>query len=69
VSGRSSARRHRYHPHAGTEYLDEVEYLKADDQEVAVDFAAAVDHAIGRLLEYPDIGTVKLLIAPRPPGL
>lgn len=60
MSGRSSARRHRFHPHAGTEYLDEVEYLKADDRKVAADFATAVDHAIGRLLEYPDIGTVIL---------
>jgi plasmid stabilization system protein ParE len=60
VSGRSSARSHRFHPHAGNEYLEDIEYLRADDRQVAVDFTAAVDEAIARVIEYPEIGVVIL---------
>jgi hypothetical protein len=60
VSERSSARSYRFHPHAGTEYVDEAEYLRADDRQVAMDFETAVDQAIGQLLEHPEIGTVIL---------
>ena len=60
MSERSSARSYRFHPHAGTELVDEAEYLRVDDRQVAENFEVAVDHAIGRLLQHPEIGTVIL---------
>ena len=58
MSGRSSARSHRFHPHASDDYLKDVGYLLDDDPHVAAHFTAAVDHAIDRVAEYPEIGVV-----------
>jgi plasmid stabilization system protein ParE len=55
-----SARRFRFHPHAGTELVEEAEYLRADDRQVAADFEDEVRRAIDRLLEHPEIGEVIL---------
>lgn len=60
MSERSSARRYRFHPHAGAELAEEAQYLRDDDREVAERFEAAVDHAIGRVCELPEIGTLIL---------
>lgn len=61
MSERSSARSYRFHPHAEIEIVDEVEYLKADNPDdplVAQRFQLAVDRAIGRMLQHPQIGKV-----------
>jgi len=58
VSERSSARRYGFHPGAGTEFVEEVERLLAEDHEIAVRFEAAVTHSIERILEHPEIGRV-----------
>jgi plasmid stabilization system protein ParE len=56
VSGRSSARSYGYHPHAAAELVEEAEYLRAEGRDVAEAFEAEVDNAIGRLLQFPEIG-------------
>ena len=58
MSERSSARSHRFHPHAGADYFHDIGYLRDVDPRVAADFTAAVDHAIARVVEYPEIGVV-----------
>jgi toxin ParE1/3/4 len=58
VSGPSSARSYRFHPHAAADYFEEIGYLRDEDARVAIDFTAAVDGAIARVLEYPEIGVV-----------
>lgn len=60
MSERSSARRYRFHPHAGSELAEEAQYLRDDDRQVAERFEVAVDHAIGRVCELPEIGTLIL---------
>lgn len=60
MSERSSARSYRFHPHAGAELAEEAQYLRGDDRQVAERFEAAVDHAIGRVCERPEIGTLLL---------
>ncbi len=56
MSGRSSARRHRFHLHAAAEYVEAAECLTAEDRQVAQAFEAAVQHAIDRIRESPEVG-------------
>jgi toxin ParE1/3/4 len=58
VSERSSARSWGYDPRAGAELVEEIEYLCAEDREIAAAFEVEVTHAIEQLLEHPEIGMV-----------
>jgi toxin ParE1/3/4 len=58
VSGPSSARNYGFFPSAGVEFVEAIEHYAAEDHERAMRFEAAVTHAIGRILEYPEIGPV-----------
>lgn len=60
MSGRSSARRYRFHLHAAVEYVEAAEYLTAEDRQVAQAFEAAVQRAIDRVRESPEVGAIVL---------
>jgi plasmid stabilization system protein ParE len=58
VSGRSSARRYDYHPHAAADLVEATEHFRAERHELAEAFEIDVQQAIERLLRFPEIGPV-----------
>ena len=58
MSERSSARKHGFFPAAGVEYVEAAEHYAEGDRERGLRFEAAVNHAIARILEHPEIGVV-----------